>query len=146
MDTKTCSICNENKDINLFYFKNKKLNQRHSACIECTKIYRKNYYQDNIVHFKTESPIYSKKMRDRNMQFVVDFLKMHPCIDCGEPDPVVLEFDHMKDKIVSVTTLVGKCCSIETIKLEIEKCEVRCANCHRRKTALQLSWYKDIIF
>lgn len=32
--------------------------------------------------------------------------------------------------------------SIENIFLEIEKCEVRCANCHLIKTARDFRWYQ----
>ena len=32
--------------------------------------------------------------------------------------------------------------SSEKIKKEIEKCDVRCANCHIKKTIKQLKWYK----
>jgi hypothetical protein len=32
--------------------------------------------------------------------------------------------------------------SWKTVELEIAKCEVRCANCHARKTARELGNYK----
>lgn len=57
------------------------------------------------------------------------------CLDCGEKDIRVLEFDHVKDtKINDVSSLVWRACSIQTIKNEINKCEVVCANCHRIRT------------
>ena len=68
----------------------------------------------------------------------------HHCVVCGEDDPAVLEFDHVdqstKDKAVS-NMVVN---SIAKIKTEIEKCRVLCANCHKRHTATQLGWYKDL--
>jgi len=72
------------------------------------------------------------------------YLLCHPCVDCGEPDPVVLEFDHVRG--VKAFTIgqdaghVGRDLLIE----EIKKCDVRCANCHRRRTAVQLGWYANL--
>ena len=73
-----------------------------------------------------------------------DYLKKHPCVDCGEKDPVVLEFDHSKDKLIEVSKLVRNVSSIDKMREEIEKCKIRCANCHRRKTAIQFGWYKNL--
>lgn len=72
-----------------------------------------------------------------------DYLLKHPCVDCGETDPVVLEFDHVRGlKKYFVSTLIRKGYPILTIKREIMKCDVRCANCHRRVTAERLNHYK----
>jgi hypothetical protein len=62
-------------------------------------------------------------------------------VDCGETDPLVLDFDHVdrttKSREVSWfirrRDLVG-------LAAEIAKCEVRCANDHRRKTARDLGY------
>lgn len=55
------------------------------------------------------------------------------CVDCGERDPIVLDFDHVRGRKVRN---VGMMYSSSTAALlaEIAKCEVRCANCHRRAT------------
>ncbi len=80
--------------------------------------------------------LYHKKYRDRNVLWVKEYLAVHPCVDCGENDPVVLEFDHVTgEKLSEVSSLAQTASSLDRIKREIAKCEVRCANCHRRKTA-----------
>ena len=72
------------------------------------------------------------------------YLREHPCVDCGEADPIVLDFDHRdrEHKVDSVMKLVLSGYGWETILAEIAKCDVRCANCHRRRTAVQLGWFK----
>lgn len=65
--------------------------------------------------------------------------------DCGENDPACLDFDHIKgEKIDSVSQLCMRAYSLNKILKEIEKCELRCANCHRKKTAKDFNWYKNI--
>jgi hypothetical protein len=64
-------------------------------------------------------------------------------VDCGESDPVVLEFDHLDGEVKAgnICTMVNRPCLWEAIVAEIEKCEVRCSNCHRRRTARQMGWW-----
>ena len=83
--------------------------------------------------------------RVKVQQYIINYLKQHPCVDCGNTDIVVLEFDHVfgpKKKGVSI--LVANAMPIEEIQEEIDKCEVRCANCHRRRTAINSRFYRSI--
>lgn len=71
------------------------------------------------------------------------YLIRHPCVDCGEKDIAVLEFDHIHKyrKSNDVSKLITMRSPFKKVVSEISKCEVRCANCHRRKTALESqSW------
>lgn len=74
---------------------------------------------------------------------MLEYLSDKSCIDCGESDSVVLEFDHLRDKEMGVSTMMGTGYSWDAILLEIEKCEIVCANCHKRRTAKQFNWYKQ---
>ena len=70
-----------------------------------------------------------------------DYLRANPCVDCGERDIVVLEFDHVRgEKKYNLSQMTSGAFGVATIQAEIEKCEVRCANCHRRKTAKDQGW------
>ena len=87
----------------------------------------------------------NKAIKKRNYAFLWRYLKIFGrCIDCGITDDRVLEFDHViGDKVSGVKRLADSLASLDRIKTEIRKCEVRCCNCHRIKTQTQLGWRKD---
>lgn len=73
------------------------------------------------------------------------YLCNHPCVDCGESDPVVLEFDHVRGvKDTNVANLISGAGRMQRLMDEIAKCDVRCANCHRRKTHRLNEWRNQI--
>jgi 5-methylcytosine-specific restriction endonuclease McrA len=70
-------------------------------------------------------------------KLVSDYLSMHPCVDCGESDIDVLEFDHRNPEEKRFTIARyrnSRSVTPSTMMNEITKCDVRCANCHRKKT------------
>jgi hypothetical protein len=79
----------------------------------------------------------SRPLRRRNLLFIVEYLRSAGCVDCAETDPVVLDFDHVGVKRNSVVRLAYKEHSIASIMREVAECEIRCANCHRRRTIAQ---------
>jgi hypothetical protein len=65
------------------------------------------------------------------------------CSNCGETDPVVLQFDHVRgEKLFAIASMVSTGFSAAKIEAEIANCQVRCANCHFRKTARERGWYR----
>jgi hypothetical protein len=73
-----------------------------------------------------------KKSVYRNRKFVDEYLKTHHCVDCGNSDVRVLEFDHVRGrKETNVSNIIRNGWKLERLISEIEKCEVRCCNCHR---------------
>jgi len=139
----TCSKCQRRKDVSEFPFRNRLKGTRHSYCLECGRAHAKSHYSRNV-------PYYVKKARVRRGELVgtvneklFEYLEQHPCVDCGESDPVVLEFDHVRgEKSYNVSSMGWLMLSWNSLLKEIEKCDVRCANCHRRKTAERLGSYR----
>ncbi len=81
------------------------------------------------------------QIRTQQRELLLAYLATHPCVDCGERDVVCLEFDHVSgEKVRNIANMIGEY-SWTTIEAEIAKCEVRCANCHRRKTAKQHGYW-----
>ena len=56
----------------------------------------------------------------------------HGCMDCGyNAHSAALDFDHVRgDKMQNIS----RCQSMEALLIEIAKCDVVCANCHRVRT------------
>ena len=95
--------------------------------------------------YKNRDDLYAaqKRHRVRIRSSLLEFLSSKRCVDCGENDPVVLDFDHKdpKDKTRNVARFLSGHYSWESVLKEIEKCEIRCANCHRRKSYEQFGYW-----
>ena len=95
----------------------------------------KRHYEANKAKIKARSSRWSKKQRKKNREFIKEYKSNHPCVDCGETNPLVLDFDHVRgEKKRNISDMAHACCSINTIIEEMEKCDIRCSNCHRIAT------------
>lgn len=83
-----------------------------------------------------------KSIRDQARQFILEYLHEQPCVNCGEKDPIVLEFHHTEDKEADIAVMVGGGWSLEKIKAEVEKGGVLCGNCHKKLTARETGFYR----
>lgn len=140
---KKCCRCKKTKPVEEFNFKQKSLGLRAKACKECTRLAIRKHYSKNRDYYLEKARQRNRKQRKIVQEYVYKYLSTHPCTDCGENDPVVLEFDHKSGKLDNIASLMKKNHALTKIKNEILKCEVRCANCHRRKTAEEFKWYKN---
>lgn len=82
-------------------------------------------------------PCYTKSKKPRIVKirnWFADYKKTLQCEHCGNNDHRVFDFHHRdkskKEGTVSEMATCGRN-SIETIKKEIDKCNVLCSNCHR---------------
>ena len=91
--------------------------------------------------YKNREKLYEaqRKHRIKVRGHLLEYLSSKKCIDCGESDPIVLDFDHIepKNKFKPVSRMLSGHWSWESLTKEIAKCEIRCANCHRRKTYIE---------
>lgn len=99
------------------------------------------YGGPNLVKIGFDKLAYERQRRDKIQVLLFNYLLQHPCVDCGESNPIVLEFDHIRGpKEFAITRAASIQASQKRILAEIEKCVVRCANCHRVQTARQQNW------
>jgi hypothetical protein len=141
--TRVCARCHLEKLLVEFPVKNAARGLYRSYCRPCCSEYGKEHYRRNKAAYLARSKVRAPIDRLRNRQFVAAYLSTHPCVDCGEADPIVLEFDH-RDPATKRTD-VGRLIHTSTVwivRAEIEKCDVRCGNCHRIRTATQFGWYR----
>jgi hypothetical protein len=86
-----------------------------------------------------------KRWRERFHQMVLEYKLAHPCVDCGEADPIVLEFDHRPGTLKCFAVSMGRYMARALVLKEMEKCDVRCANCHRRMTVKRRKEKQNIV-
>lgn len=139
---KKCSRCGETKEYQLFAKRSKAKDGYAVWCKECFKAYDRERYING-----------DKERKDRNRASRLSvvrselwkFLKNSKCKACGNSDPEVLEFDHREqsEKNHNISEMLRDY-SWSTILEEIKKCDVLCANCHRKRTIKQLGLWRGL--
>lgn len=119
MEKRKCKLCGEEKILSEF--------------ASAGTISGKKYFRYKCI------PCYSKFKNIRKSLIrkqYYEIKKGFKCCNCGNDDFRVLEFDHINrnKKELCISEAMGRGCSLEKIKKEIDKCQVLCANCHRIKT------------
>lgn len=107
-----------------------KINYHKNA--ERYKGYWKKYWSDKVRVMSDEQKTQAKSRRKnyrKNFKKWINDQK-YPCIVCGEDDPVVIDWHHVKPD--TKTKAVSACTSMLEAEKEIEKCVCLCSNCHRR--------------
>jgi hypothetical protein len=129
---KRCSRCKEWKPLDAFNKLSKAKDGLQWNCRECNAAWHaENKERHNaLIHARRD------RIRSEQQDRLYAYLEDHPCVDCGEDDILVLEFDHLRDKRAAVTQMPGTH-DWSVIEAEIEKCDVVCSSCHRRRTAMR---------
>src|SRR5258707_7901358 len=129
-----CGRCGELKPLSAFSWRRRARLQRDNYCRPCRADYKREHYLANRERYIAAAARRREALIAERMRFLVEFLRERPCADCGETDPVVLEFDHLTAKAFGISVGLRNHRWDDVLR-EIDKCEVVCANCHRRRTA-----------
>lgn len=154
LEGRVCARCGRRKSLEDFAPKYRELPRPSSYCRSCQCDYHKEWYQrkreDVLARVRADRARPTER-ESRNIIYLDarrqrwHYLLAHPCVDCGENDPIVLEFDHRSGKRAGINELMRRSIEWSEIRAEIEACDVRCANCHRRRTALTRGYYRDLL-
>lgn len=139
---KTCSSCKQEKNFSEFNKSSKSKDGYQYNCIQCNRKKAKEHYQKNKDRYIERN----KESAKRNIRYVCEYLKDKRCLDCGEDNPLTLQFDHVRNKKHNICDMLATGYSWESIQEEIDKCEIRCANCHQIKTLREKDSLKYRIF
>ena len=144
MDTKYCKKCDQTLPKSLFTKNSSRHDGLQPSCRECMKIARMtSYKKDKQKQYKRNS-ITKKRLR----QYIVEYKTSNPCTDCGisyEKEPWLMEFDHLdaKEKLGGIFHIINHYQSWARLYAEMDKCELVCVICHRRRTAKRGNWKID---
>lgn len=139
---KTCYKCGLTKELSEFHKKKNRPDGLQSICADCDNKRSRERYAANPEYSKKAVKRAKNRLDKGYMKKYLAYADGKPCVDCGETDMVVLEWDHVRGKKLFDIGTGLKRFSWESVLAELEKCERVCANCHKRRTAKTFNWYK----
>ena len=114
----------------------------------CANCHQRHTITGKTAHYKTVAstlgPSWRQAANQRNAALVLQHLRSEACVDCGIADPLVLQFDHRPGagKVKDIGWYVSSGSRMSLVIAEMSRCDVRCANCHRRRTAQAGAWFR----
>jgi len=118
---KKCTSCKEFKNESDFSKKSERKDGLQSSCKVCNSVASKQYYSKNKDKHKKTIKRNKKKYTEKTRKWVYQYYLDNHCVDCGEDNPIVLEFDHIKgSKINSISRMISNNFSLSNIKKEID--------------------------
>lgn len=147
MKTKQCSKCKQVKEASPKYFNRKAASPDglSSWCKVCKR--KADAERQSRPGTRKTMRARGKIRQDAARDYVWSILSKSECVDCGETNPLVLEFDHVRgEKLRGISYMIYSGYKLETIQDEIDKCEIRCANCHAIKTQEERKTHKFEFF
>jgi hypothetical protein len=134
--TRTCGHCKQLLPISDFAWRRKTRGQRDNCCRICRAAYKQEHYAAHRERYIANAGHRKQALIAERTAYLIESFRQRPCADCGETDPLVLEFDHLGHKNFNISTGLRNN-NWQTVLDEIATCDVVCANCHRRRTALR---------
>ena len=102
---------------------------------------RRRYDRQWYAKRKAEDPNFIKRRRElvkahqqRLLEWVRQYKAKRGCKYCPECEPVCLDFHHRNPakKLIDIAQAVFRCWAKSRLLAEMRKCDVVCANCHRK--------------
>ena len=114
--------------------------QDGSEAHEKYKNKQKAYYYENRDKMRQAANDRVKSRRKLNQQWLINFLSLKQCADCGTGDIRILTFDHIdpSEKHANIADIVSRGMLLKHLIVEVEKCGIVCHNCHMLRTFKQL--------
>ncbi|MBM7505560.1 hypothetical protein ACFPER_00485 [Agromyces aurantiacus] len=130
--TKRCGRCQQSKPTSEYNRRSRSRDGLQPFCRECNRENARAYYARNREAHVRRIVASKGERRARALELVGRHLITHPCVDCGEDDIRVLDFDHRDsaEKGAEVMKLAQDGHALQRIAAEVAKCDVRCRNCH----------------
>ena len=140
--TRICKKCGVRKPFSEFH---KMRSGYKTKCRDCCSEIASNYWGQNKEKLRAQADERIRIRSEPNRIFISTFLKGNACVDCGESNWLVLEFDHVRgEKRGNVSELMLH--DLDVVVEEVEKCEVVCSNCHKLRTMQRKkSWRLDYV-
>src|SRR5260370_7831214 len=118
---KLCPKCGALKALEEFAFKYRDRGVRQWSCRACNAAYKLSWYERNRERHGHKVRVVRANSSSNNRARVWSYLARHPCVDCGESDPVVLEFDHLRHKRHLIVHMSTPRFPLSTIHANIQK-------------------------
>ena len=142
--SKTCGRCRQSRPISDFAWRRQARGQRDNYCRPCRAAYKREHYLANRQRYIANAGRRKQALVIERTAYLIALFRERPCTDCGETDPLVLEFDHLGRKNFNIATGL-RSRNWQSILAEIDICDVVCANCHRRRTALRAGFARAVV-